>query len=90
MLVVTSPLRSKRVAMCFRKAGFTHVRLVTSYESRSSSVARTRLHSALPAFRPGTRRYRDPLNLLRWGFSDAVVAVRELVAIAAYRWHGLA
>ena len=88
LLIVTSPLHSKRAAMCFRKAGFSNFRMVTSYEARHSPLARTGMRSAFPWFRPNQKNYGDPLNCLRWGFSDAVSALREIVAIAVYRYRG--
>jgi uncharacterized SAM-binding protein YcdF (DUF218 family) len=90
LLIVTSSLHSKRAAMCFRKAGFSNFRMIASYEARRSPLARTSMRSALPAFKPSQRSYGDPLNRLRWGFDDTVSAVRELAAIALYRWRGQA
>jgi len=88
LLIVTSPLHSKRAAMCFRKAGFSNFRMITSYEARYSPLARTGMRSALPWFKPVRKSYGDPLNRLRWEFNDVVVALREIVAIAVYRYRG--
>lgn len=90
LLVVTSRLHSKRVAMCFRKAGFTWVRLVTDYEARDSAVARSRLTSELRSFAPNGKDYGDPLNRLRWGLNDVVVSLRELLALGFYWLKGRA
>ncbi len=90
LLVVTSPLHSKRVAMCFRKAGFTDFRMVTSHEARQSPLARGERRSAMASFRPNHRDYGDPLNRLRWGLNDTLIALRELVAIGVYRLRGQA
>jgi len=90
LLVVTSPLHSKRAALCFRKAGFTNVRLVTSYEARRSPLARSQKRSEVPSFAPNGKSYGDPLNRLRWGLNDAIFALRELIAIGVYRYRGQA
>ena len=36
--IVTSPLHSKRVSMCFKKSGFTNFRTITSYYSKKSDL----------------------------------------------------
>lgn len=88
LLVVTSRLHSKRTAMTFRKTGFTHFRTVTRYEARDSALARGQLRSALGGFTPSGKSYGDPLNRLRWGVNDHLVAWRELLAIGVYRYRG--
>ena len=90
LLVVTSRLHSKRVAMCFRKAGFSNFSLITSYEAKDPLRARVGRRSLFPWFTPNGKSYSDPLNRLRWGFDDLVIALRELVAIGVYRYRGLA
>ena len=90
LLVVTSRLHSKRTAMCFRKSGFSNFRLITSYEAQRSPLARSERHSALPSFRPNGKDYGDPLNRLRWGLNDTIVALREILAIGVYRYRGQA
>jgi uncharacterized SAM-binding protein YcdF (DUF218 family) len=92
LLVVTSRLHSKRTALCFRKAGFTNIRLVTSYEAEGAGAAvnRSRLESAFAGFRPSGKRYDDPLNRLRWGFDDLFITLRELAAIGVYKYQGRA
>jgi uncharacterized SAM-binding protein YcdF (DUF218 family) len=86
LLVVTSRLHSKRTAMCFRKSGFSNVRLVTSYEAQRSPLAWSNRRSALPSFTPNGKSYGDPLNRLRWGLDDTIVALREILAIGVYRY----
>ena len=88
LLVVTSRLHSKRTAMCFRKSGFSNFRLVTSHEAQRSPLARSKRNTAFPSFRPNEKDYGDPLNRLRWGLNDAIVALRELIAIGVYRYRG--
>lgn len=92
VLVVTSAFHSKRTAMCFRKAGFTNFRVVTTHEAASpdARVARGSKTSAIEAFRPSGKRYDDPLNRLKWGLDDLLTTVRELAAIAVYKYKGQA
>ena len=92
LLVVTSLLHSKRAALCFRKAGFTNVRLVTTYEAHGlgAPLARSQRRSEVPSFVPNRKGYGDPLNRLRWGLNDAIFSLRELIAIAVYRYRGQA
>ena len=47
--IVTSPLHSRRTALCFKKAGFSHFRLVTEY---SASGRRTAVR-LVPSDKPG-------------------------------------
>lgn len=88
LLVVTSRLHSKRTAMCFRKAGFSNFRLITSYEATHSPLARNNRRSGLATFTPNGKSYGDPLNRLRWGVNDTIVALREILAIGVYRYRG--
>jgi uncharacterized SAM-binding protein YcdF (DUF218 family) len=90
LLVVTSRLHSKRSAMCFRKSGFSNFRLITSYEAQRSRLARSNLRSAFPSFKPNEKDYGDPLNRLRRGLNDTIVALREILAIGVYRYRGQA
>lgn len=90
LLVVTSWLHSKRTAMCFRKSGFSNFRLITSYEAQRSSLARSGRGSAFSSFKPNGKDYADPLNRLRWGLNDTIIALREILAIGVYRYRGQA
>ncbi len=90
LLVVTSRLHSKRTAMCFRKSGFSNFHLITSYEAQQSPLARSNRRSAFPSFKPNAKDYGDPLNRLRWGLNDTIVALREMIAIGVYRYRGQA
>jgi uncharacterized SAM-binding protein YcdF (DUF218 family) len=90
LLVVTSRLHSKRTAMCFRKWGYTDVRVVTSYEARRSPLARASQRSTLEIFKPSDKSYSDPLNTLRWRLNDELYAMREILAILVYRYRGQA
>ena len=89
LLVVTSPLHSKRVALCFRKAGFTNFRMVTSYVAANPDErVRDRRRSLFADFGPNGKRYDDPINRLKWGLDTLLTSVREAVAIGVYKVRG--
>ena len=90
LLVVTSPLHSKRAALCFRKAGFTNFRMVVRHEAQRAgpAVARSLRRSAFDTFRPSGKRYDDPVNRLKWGLDRLLTTLRELVAIGVYKYRG--
>jgi hypothetical protein len=90
LIIVTSALHSKRAAMCFRKAGFTNFRMVSSYISsrRDSRVVREARVSDAPSFHPNGKRYDDAINRLKWGFEKLIDTFREIVAIAYYKVRG--
>jgi hypothetical protein len=90
LLLVTSPLHSRRVLMTFRKRGFTNVTVVSEYSAKSLlPSARRRQASALPSFTPESKQYTDPLFKLARGSSRLFTALREWAAIAVYRVRGL-
>ena len=90
LIIVTSELHSKRAAMCFRKAGFTNFRMVSSYVSsrRDASLVREARVSDAPGFHPNGKRYDDAINRLKWGFEKLIDTFREIVAIAYYKVRG--
>ncbi|MCX6550868.1 MAG: YdcF family protein [Acidobacteria bacterium] len=90
LIIVTSPLHSKRTAMCFRKAGYTNFRMVSSYVATraDTSLVRENRVSSLKAFRPNGKRYDDPVSRLRQGFNTLLYSLREIVAIGVYRFRG--
>jgi hypothetical protein len=97
ILVVTSPIHALRTSLCFKKAGFTNFRVVTSYVAQGTAgaradprVVRDTRRSAIGSFAPNGKRYEDPLNRMRWGFSTLLVSVRELAAISFYKLKGWA
>lgn len=74
LLLVTSPLHARRVRLVFRKAGFTGIRVVTSYgEPDPDSPSEE-------SRRPGARTFSR--------ISVALVAAREWGALAYYKAHG--
>jgi hypothetical protein len=90
LLIVTSPLHSMRVSLCFRKAGFTNFRMVTSYVARApgARVVRDQRTSSIETYRPSGKSYGDPINRLMWGLVDLLICAREAVAIAVYKFKG--
>jgi hypothetical protein len=91
LLVVTSPLHARRVSLCFRKAGFTNFRMVTSYvASNADPRVRDRRRSLFSNFGSSGKRYDDPLNRLRWGLDTLLTTMREAGAIGVYKLRGWA
>ena len=98
LLVVTSPLHAMRVSLCFRKAGFTNVRMVTGYVAKGpeasagkapdARMVREMRASSVVAYQPNAKRYDDPINRLRWGLNDLFTCLREGVAIGVYKFKG--
>ena len=74
LLLVTSPFHARRVRGVFRKAGFTSIRVVTSWRDTDSN------HGEEPFASVGARA----VSRISW----ALVAVREWGALAYYRAHG--
>jgi len=91
LLVVTSPLHSRRVAMCFRKAGFTNVRVVSRFVAVNPDPrVRERRPSMFQEFRASGRKYDDPFNRVKWGLNNLLTTLREASAILVYKWKGYA
>jgi hypothetical protein len=89
LLVVTSPLHSKRVAMCFRKAGFTNFRTITRFVAASPDQrVRERRTSIFAEFQSSGKQYDDPINRIRWGLNILLTTLREAGAILVYKWKG--
>lgn len=93
LIIVTSPLHSGRVAMVFRKAGFTDFRMVTGWSARTTrepAKVRALMTSKFVSFRPSGKDYGDVLNRLKWRTWYFFDAVRETAAIAVYKIKGKA
>lgn len=90
LLVVTSALHARRVQLCFRRTGFTDVRIVTAWEAgkAGAEVARGQRASAVQGFTPNNKRYDDPLNRLNWGLTRLLDSAHEWAAIALYKLRG--
>ena len=101
--IVTSPLHSKRTALCFIKAGFTNFRLVTSYRAigrrtvegrivsryNAAEYLRDEKKSVLPAFKQSDKTYNDVFMRLNRRSAYFFTALREIAALAAYKIKGL-
>ncbi len=92
LLVATSPLHSRRAALCFRKAGFSRFRMVTHYTARRKGKAADRLAktSRVKEYVPSGKRYGDFLFRLRVRSGYFLEALRETAAICWYRLKGKA
>jgi uncharacterized SAM-binding protein YcdF (DUF218 family) len=91
LIIVTSPLHSRRTALCFKKAGFTNFSMVTSYVARKKAepaTVRTLRESKFSEYKPSPKRYDDIFNRLRWRIDYFFYAVRELFAIGIYKLKG--
>jgi uncharacterized SAM-binding protein YcdF (DUF218 family) len=88
--IVTSDIHSRRLALCFKKAGFKNFRVVTSYVARKAGpyLARELRVSRFVAHRPSGKRYDDVFNRLRWRSSYFFEALREVAAISVYKLKG--
>ena len=91
LLLVTSNLHSRRVLMTFRRHGFTSVAVVSDHSATQHLPGQVRRErSSLPAFRPDSKQYADPLFNLAQRSSALFIALREWAAIAVYRARGQA
>lgn len=95
--IVTTPLHSKRTALCFVKAGFKNFRMVVSYKAtgkratskpNSAPYLRAEKTSRLPDFRPSDKIYNDIFMRLKWRTANFFSALRELAALASYKLKG--
>jgi uncharacterized SAM-binding protein YcdF (DUF218 family) len=93
LIVVTSPLHSRRAAMVFKKAGFTNFRMVTGWSARTTrdpAKVRELMGSRFEGFKPSGKDYGDVFNRLRWRTGYFFNALREYAAIALYKIRGKA
>jgi uncharacterized SAM-binding protein YcdF (DUF218 family) len=92
LLIVTTPLHSKRVALCFAKAGFASFRMITGYTaSRVKDAAKVRelKTTRFAQYKPSGKRYDDLFNRLKWRSDYFWTALREVGALLAYKVKGL-
>ncbi len=84
--IVTSPIHSRRVALCFKKAGFRNFQVVGDYISRRQdpAVVRQLRRSRFESFQPSGKTYDDVLIRLRWRTGYFFEALREAAAIGWY------
>ncbi len=83
LLVVTSTFHSRRALMAFDKAGFTNVRMVSTYTPQAPARAGTpgALTSSIPTHRPSGKRYDDFLFRAAYRSFDLFIGLREVGAI---------
>jgi len=87
LLVVTSTFHSRRARMAFDKAGFTNVRMVSTYTPTAPAPAGTpgALTSSIPTHRPSGKSYNDFLFRTAYRSFDLFIGLREVGAIALTR-----
>jgi|GEM_PF-1693762 len=91
LLVVTSRLHSKRTALCFAKAGFTSIKMVTGYtatRTKDASKVRELRKTRFADFKPSGKRYDDLINRIRWRSDYFWTAFREMGALVLYKIKG--
>ncbi len=88
--IVTSPLHSRRTALCFKKAGFQNFRVVANYVSRKQDPALVRQlrTSRFEFYQPSGKTYDDVLMRLRTRSGYFFEALREAAAIGLYWING--
>ncbi len=88
--IVGSRIHSRRLALCFKKAGFVNFRLVSGYVSKRAEpgLVRELLVSRFTSYRPSGKTYDDILNRLRWQSGRLFESLREIVAITVYKMRG--
>ena len=86
LLIVTSPLHSRRAWLCFRKAGFSNFRMITGYRAynKEARIAKLQAESKFRDYQPSGKKYDDFLFNLRRRSDYFWQAVREGTAIGWY------
>jgi hypothetical protein len=90
--IVSFDLHSRRLALCFRKAGFKKFSIVSAYTSKTTdpSIARRLRTSRFDLYKPNGKSYADIFNRLSWRSGRLLYALREVTAIAYYKLKGVA
>jgi uncharacterized SAM-binding protein YcdF (DUF218 family) len=90
LIIVASPNHSRRAFLCFKKAGFSYVRMVTRYRSknRGPGAVRSLKTSRFQDFQPSGKKYNDLMMRLKIRSSHFLDAVREILAISWYKIKG--
>jgi uncharacterized SAM-binding protein YcdF (DUF218 family) len=89
--IVTSDFHSKRVELCFKKNGFKNFRVVTSYVSEKKSPEHIRIlkTSQIKDYRASKMKsYGSFYHRLRWGIDHLLDNLKEVAALAWYKWKG--
>jgi uncharacterized SAM-binding protein YcdF (DUF218 family) len=87
LLVVTSTFHSRRALYAFARAGFTNVRMVSSYTASGPAPVGSpaALTSTIPTHRASGKSYDDFLFRSAYKSFDLFMALREAGAVAALR-----
>jgi uncharacterized SAM-binding protein YcdF (DUF218 family) len=90
--IVSFDLHSRRLALCFRKAGFKKFHIVSDYMSQTAdpSIERRLRVSRFDFYKPNGKSYADIFNRLSWQSDRLFYALREVAAIAFYKLKGVA
>ena len=91
LIIVTTPLHSKRVALCFAKAGFSAFRMVTGYRAskvKDAAKVRELKTTRFAEHRPSGKSYDDFFNRLKWRSEYFWTTLRELGALIVYKIKG--
>lgn len=88
--IVTNALHSKRIALCFKKSGFTNFHVITHHISgrKDPDIVRNLKISQFESFRPSDRKYNDIFMKLRYRTNYFFQALREMAAIILYKIKG--
>jgi len=83
LLVVTSTFHSRRALYAFARAGFTNVRIVSSYTASGPAPvgSPSALTSTIPTHRPSGKSYNDFLFRSAYRSFDLFIGIREVGAI---------
>lgn len=90
MNIVSSALHSRRLELCFRKAGFSKFRIVAGHlaQKGTATITREMRISRFAGYRPSGKSYDDIFNRLRFKMSGLFQAMREVAAIIFYKFKG--
>jgi uncharacterized SAM-binding protein YcdF (DUF218 family) len=89
--IVTTPLHFYRTAGVFRKAGFTHVRIVSvlaAQKLNDPTIIRSLRKSRYPRHFPNGKRYDDMFNRLKRGTDTLFTILREVAALISVKPRG--
>lgn len=83
LLVVTSTFHSRRALYAFARAGFTNVRIISTYTARAPAPvgSPSGLTSTIPTHRPSGKSYNDFLFRSAYRSFDLFIGLREVGAI---------
>lgn len=86
LLLVTSWFHARRALLTFRRAGFSNVRVITSYQSATAEgqIGRHRRQSSISASAQSAKSYHDFFNNAADGYRDVFTMLREGIALVWY------